>query len=352
MHPFARSSLFLPLTLTIACGSPAPLSSDEEALVPLIAFGPRQLKTHPSEGSRAALVGDVNGDGCADVVYAGAQNVSSYLSDCVGGYGPQRSSAIPGQGSRVARLNDVNGDGREDLLYLSATDARVLLREVDGTWTLLPSVSHPDEGARLPLTFDQNKDGRADLLYLGLRGELSWYLGRGNGTFLARQERSFTDATESIAFAVAGGLREAHPRPRVQSSGWYGFFMGDSYAAYQFEILGGRFEGEAALVTAVDVDLVSPGGDVRVFTHPDEGTRLAMVTDLNADRRDDVLYLGPSDAAVYLSDPTMGLRPRLGFSHADETGAIPRLADTDRDGRPDLLYLGPTSIAVYRFAGR
>lgn len=352
-----RALFLAPFTLTTACGPSAsePLAAEDQALVPLVAFGPRQLKTHPSEGSRPALVGDVSGDGCADVVYAGPQTVSTYLSDCVGGFGAQRLAPIPGQGNRTPRLNDVNGDGREDLLYLGGSDARVFLREVDGSWTALPSVSHPEEGSRLPLTFDQNHDGQADLLYLGLHGEASWYLGRGNGTFLARQQRSFVDATESLTFAVQGDLRENYPRPRVQESGAYGFFLADSYAPYQFEIMSGRFDGsaaEAALVTSVDIDVLLPGGDTRFFPHPDEGTRVALVADLNADQRDDVLYLGPSDAAIYLSDATMGIRPRLGFLHADEAGAIPRLADINRDGRPDLLYLSPTSIAVYRFMGR
>lgn len=357
MSNSARTLFLIPLTLMIACGPSGsePLAAEDQALVPLVAFGPRQLKTHPSEGSRAALVGDVSGDGCADVVYAGPQTVSTYLGDCVGGFGAQRLASIPGQGNRSPRLNDVNGDGREDLLYLGGTDARVFLRGADGSWTALPSFSHPEEGSRLPLTFDQNHDGQADLLYLGLRGEVSWYLGRGNGAFLARQQRSFTDATESLNFVVQGGLRENYPRPRVQDSGAYGFFLADAYAPYQFDIMSGRFEGggaEAALVTSVDIDLLLPSGDVRAFTHPDEGARVALVADLNADHRDDVLYLGPSDAGVYLSDATIGIRPRLPFLHADETGAIPRLADTDRDGRPDLLYLSPTSIAVYRFMGR
>ena len=123
------------LVLAVAgCGAGVDLDEDTPAaLVPRVAFGARQLKTHADEGSRIPLVGDLNGDGCQDVVYVGPDSASSYLSTCSGGFRARQLTSFASQGGRARRLNDIDGDGRNDIVYVDGAGNAFLNPAADRT---------------------------------------------------------------------------------------------------------------------------------------------------------------------------------------------------------------------------
>jgi hypothetical protein len=113
----------------------------------------------------AAAIGDLNGDGNADVLTANSNNVSSLLGNGTG------TLAVPlqsGSGSLLqsVSLGDVDGDGRLDALTGWGSTLTVQKGQGNGTFTPLSSTSmnHPVDSAVMG---DVNGDGRLDLVAVG-----------------------------------------------------------------------------------------------------------------------------------------------------------------------------------------
>jgi hypothetical protein len=125
-------------------------------------------------GDRANLIGDVTGDGKEDLVAWNADSVWVRPALAAGvGFGlpahwtPPAPATPVFHGSTANLLGDVNGDGRADLVAWSATTVWVRLSTGSGfgaqeSWT-------PDEpstfyGSRANLIDDITGDGKADLV--------------------------------------------------------------------------------------------------------------------------------------------------------------------------------------------
>lgn len=348
------------LVLAVAgCGAGVDLDEDTPAaLVPRVAFGARQLKTHADEGSRIPLVGDLNGDGCQDVVYVGPDSASSYLSTCSGGFRARQLTSFASQGGRARRLNDIDGDGRDDLLFVGASDIRVLLSDGSGGFALRPLASHPRETGEV-FTLDADHDGRADVFYRDETAARSvCYRSLGDGRF----------ALAPALSATLGAPRESYLRRRIldviycpPTGGLLSIcglveqlFAGDSYTEYLHDLFAASFSGgplQAAYLNPTTIHAGRADGSYQEQTHPDEGWRVPFVGDVDGDGLDDASYVGRNDVAIYLSSGEAFL-PRTQVAHPDEGAAVPRFGDLDGDGRLDLLYLGATTISTYLFTGR
>jgi RHS repeat-associated protein len=153
----------------------------------------------PNDLTFTAFLGDLNGDGQDDFMYAGAK-LSENLQKT---YLQVQVAPLSGAGARRWLPADVNGDGRMDLVYPQYTAAGVrvhsLIRQRDGgsdhhTDDVLPNLFNPV--ARSWLVADVGSpaggpDGIADLVHVLIDDDqpglhLQTLLGNGDGSFTAR----------------------------------------------------------------------------------------------------------------------------------------------------------------------
>jgi hypothetical protein len=170
--------------------------------------------------SREKFVGDVNGDGKDDIVALSGEDGGSNIVTLAGqGAGTfiQATQTIHGiaggwWAGREKFLGDVNGDGRADIIALSNEDVGsgivTMLGQTDGTFVQSAQTVDGLAGSwwasREKFVGDVNGDSRVDIVALSGDNHVNVWLGQSNGTF------SFAATTVST---IAGGWwagREKH----------------------------------------------------------------------------------------------------------------------------------------------
>ena len=153
----------------------------------------------------SVAIGDVNGDGRADLVVANQCQSSSNCNGVVsvllgngdGTFQAPVSYSSGGYEATSVAIGDVNGDGHADLVVANQCQSSsncngavsVLLGNGDGTFQAPVSYSSGGYYALSVAVGDVNGDGRADLVVAnwyqsnGINGSLGVLLGNGDGTF-------------------------------------------------------------------------------------------------------------------------------------------------------------------------
>jgi hypothetical protein len=175
-----------------------------ESPVPIIALPPRSF------GARCVAVGDLDGDGIADLVLSGATTQSELLlGDGDGLFGRRRHFFA---GSGAVAVADFDGDGLGDVVVVNPDQALEVQFGTEGQL----AVSSPTPTGQLERAIrvaDLDGDGRSDVLFVGNDGALSLFSGSASrdGTFGAPQTIALTVGTTGVAdpgFYVA--WRRAH----------------------------------------------------------------------------------------------------------------------------------------------
>jgi hypothetical protein len=137
----------------------------------------------PFYGSKATLIGDVTGDGKADVVAVNAGQTLVMLSTGTGFAAPTGWSNTPFFGTRGTFLADVTGDGKADLIAVNDSSVWVMASTGAGfgppvQWSRLPFT-----GSVTMLVGDMTGDHKADIVAVN-QGN-SWVMASTGAGFAA-----------------------------------------------------------------------------------------------------------------------------------------------------------------------
>jgi hypothetical protein len=331
----------------------SPAGSDS---TPVFQFLPPQ--EHPVTGWTGfeTLVGDVNGDGRADLIWnltAESNLIYVALAGADGAFSfpPMQERTEKRWGGFGTLAGDVNGDGRTDLIWNETAETNriyVALGGTDGVFQFLPAQDRPEQrwsGFRT-LVGDVNGDGRSDLIW--------------NET--AETNRVY------VALGNADGTFQFLPAQDHPDEGWGGF-----------ETLVGDVNGDGR--TDLVWSPVEETGRVAVALANSDGTWLflpaqehayagqagfeMLIGDVNGDGRADLVWNACQETnrtivALASNDGTLAFLPPQERAEPGWQGFTAHIADMDGDGRDDLVwnkvgtnnrtYLGlGTSEGILRF---
>jgi hypothetical protein len=201
-------------------------SAGTSNLVPYVVYaptlGPEVMSAVPTyfaggqPDPQAIAVGDVNGDGYADVLMTGPQLQNSGSIAILHGSTAGKLSIptyLSGDSPWAPALGDVNGDGSPDILSLpsnnsSTTTLKVLLNDGRGNFSQVSTQSFSGTYPGPALVADLDGDGMPDLVLAvqnattGTTGMIDWLRNLGDGNFAAPVQLAVT-AGDNRGFSVA-----------------------------------------------------------------------------------------------------------------------------------------------------
>ncbi|MBX9925427.1 MAG: FG-GAP-like repeat-containing protein, partial [Hyphomicrobiaceae bacterium] len=305
-------------------------------------------------------VADVNGDGRADIVGFASGSVAVSLGQSNGTFGAAFTGTTQfgvstGWSSFAGlprQLGDVNGDGRADIIGFTGPSINVGLGQANGTFGTALTASTSFGGyssfdASPRLVGDVNGDGRVDAIGFAPDG-VYVALGQANGTFGA------TNRVLANAFGTGSGWASQNTAPRQITD-----VNGDNRAdIVGFNASGvfvslGQADGTFGAVAQISTAAYG-GGD---WTNQDVTPRL--VADVNGDNLDDLVVFGTSGVTVSLAS----YRPDVGNDTLTGTAGndwLAGLSGNDRliggagndvldGGEGDDIVEGGDGADVYRF---
>ena len=155
-------------------------------------------------------IGDLNGDGKADLAVAnwdgGSGNTVSVLINNGNGTFGAPQSYTTGLGPRGIAIGDLNGDGKADLAVTnsSGSTVSVLMNKGNGTFAAKQDYTTGTFPENVAIG-DLNGDGKADLAVTNFAGShantVSVLMNNGNGTFAAKQD--YPTGTNPLRVAIA-----------------------------------------------------------------------------------------------------------------------------------------------------
>ena len=151
----------------------------------------------------SVAIGDVNGDGRADLIVAGSGGISILLQDSAspGTFTAAGTVSMTGSASSVA-VSDVNGDGVPDLVATNGANVFVFLGNASAPGSFLPAVTY--SAGQQPIyvvVADLNGDGKADIAVADLGSPSN---GTKTGVHILLQDPSSPGTFEAPADYATG----------------------------------------------------------------------------------------------------------------------------------------------------
>ena len=313
--------------------------------------------TYASGGAASsALVGDMNSDGAPDLVVTnqcvGATCQSGSIAVLLGkGDGTFEGllGQAPGEDEEIVAVGDVNGDGEADLIIADQcfsptcdqNAVRVLLGKGDATFQISASYATGGMWALATAIADVNGDNKLDIVVASANsaysagGILSVLLGNGDGSFHpALTLESGGDGASWVDVADVNGDGKADLIAANICVSWMDCNVGN------VGILLGNGDG-----TFQPAYSFGSGG------HYAES---AALKDINGDSKPDLIVLNTcSDdlcnsgtASVFLGNGDGSFQPPVGYSLGPQNSSSLVIADINRDGIPDVIAAGSGHTGV------
>jgi hypothetical protein len=307
------------------------------------AFGPARMFSDPAGQIAAAMaVGDVNGDGRPDIVFANTNpggglvegqeyigNVTVLLGDGHGNFTPApiivgggtaAEVIFPGPATSIA-LADVDGDGKPDLVAVPAGGGWVYVAHSEGGGVFDNAQTYAVPGG-VPLQAvvhvavgDFNGDGKPDIVVADPRlSSVSVLLNNGNGTFGTAQ----TFAVGGDPAAVAVGDVSGDGKPDIVTANTNG----------TVSVLVGLGNGTFGAPQSYTVS--GPANSV-------------ALGDFNHDGHLDIATTGGTETDVLLNNGSGAFEV---YQKVGPAGSSVVAADFNGDGYPDLALIDGSGTAV------
>jgi hypothetical protein len=304
----------------------------------------KPIELASGQGPCAVAIGDVNGDGKADIVVANgkAGTVSVFLNKGNGTFAEKTDYPVGKNPGSIA-LADVNGDKKLDIVVANRGEPNVsvLLGKGDGTFApkkdfaIGDKTNQPD---RL-IVADMNGDGKPDIVTANL----------SQGTMVIGGDDKDPKNWGNLTSVLLGNGKGDFTLKKnlCGAAGYFAIAVGDVNGDKKLDVVG-------AIATRPLIGVSLQAGGSFAEPRPFEcgnGPMAIALADVNGDKKLDVVTANHEDKSfsVLLGDGKGGFA-----AHKDtKTSGFPNeiaVADLNGDGKPDVIVLcgGDTdTIAVH-----
>jgi hypothetical protein len=321
-------------------------------------------------------IGDVSGDGRADVIAAGNGTVRVWRTLPDAGLDAPEDTAFLGTAAAVA-VGQFGGDGAEDVVVVTGSpqnSTQLLVNLGNGSFdSAIPGPGRPFVQGAVSGDFDQ--DGRDDLLLATdnlQNGELYLLLNRsgpspfsgqylidatGRRAGLASQDLDGDGVLDAVATDPLVGKLNLY---RGSPDGGFSLVGSADAGLGPAAVALGNVNGDAG----VDAVVTLPGSHALSLVEGTDAGPLGALSEVATGGRPVGLALGdwsrdgfpdvvsaetgPDALAGYTVDPTTGQLALAGALVPSQSPRAVALADLDQDGVPDIVALLDGGVAVYR----
>jgi hypothetical protein len=264
-------------------------------------------------------VADLNGDGRLDVVVTLVAEIGVLLQNAAGGLDPIQTYAAVSPGTEeMLAVGDLNGDGLADVAAVQwhTTDVNVWYQTAQGTLSSALSLPCPHDGWDHVAIGDLNSDGRADILVTSEQ--------TSNASVLLQQPGGFAPFELVQLGRTGNGIAIGDLNDDCRSD--IAFAGGGNTPTGFLGWLPQTGQGSFAASTFL------------ASTDIPDGVEIA---DVDGDRRPDVVVMHEAwtTFGIYRQLPGGGLAPEERYPFASINWGSGRLAvgDVNSDGRPDIV---------------
>jgi beta-lactamase class A len=276
-----------------------------------------------AETSANVSIGDVNGDGHADLVLAKGRHWPLVdrvlLGDGRGGFPAAYDLGAASDRSYSGHLVDLDGDGDLDVVVSNdrPDPKRTYLNDGRGHFRIGSTFGQADWPTRNATIADVNGDGRPDIVVAnrtgGRAGANYVCLNQGGGRFGSTCDGFSTESATTITAADITGDGHVDLVVPHRDGGQSHVYVNDG---------AGRFPGATRL----------PFGPATATV------RMSAAADLNGDGRQDLVTIDEkAGVAVYFNEPGPRLSAAVAIGLGDKAPYALAVGDLDRDGTTDLV---------------